>query len=297
MPKGTPNAEPFCSFPDCGKPNRSKGLCAGHDAQLRKGKPLTPLKAPLPTPTQPRECLTCHKVKEVSEFYVRSDGLPDRHCKVCVGEALKPGAAKRRREAGMKERWKIIVTLVDGVEGQECSWCREWKPLIDYYLFTPEKGEPYPMARCKPCVKDEAKVRHRTTADPYRQRPLGMGENRELSRVRLIRFQEAGKAAKSRREAVERDPERFRNYSAARRALVANAPVNDLTAEQWRIIVKVQEGRCFYCHRLQPLTLDHVIPLSRGGSHTASNVVGACQRCNSQKRAKMLDEWEGPRPA
>lgn len=46
------------------------------------------------------------------------------------------------------------------------------------------------------------------------------------------------------------------------------------------------EHRCQYCHRTFPekdLTLDHVIPVSKGGKKTWANIVTACLRCNQKK--------------
>ena len=37
--------------------------------------------------------------------------------------------------------------------------------------------------------------------------------------------------------------------------------------------------------------MDHLTPLSRGGSHTLENLAPACGRCNMQKSAKTYDEW------
>ena len=62
-------------------------------------------------------------------------------------------------------------------------------------------------------------------------------------------------------------------------------------------------GRCQYCgHRAE--SIDHVVPRSRGGSHTWENVVAACRRCNAGKRDRLLEETtmrltrrpEAPRP-
>ena len=44
---------------------------------------------------------------------------------------------------------------------------------------------------------------------------------------------------------------------------------------------------CQYCHKEFPtvqLTLDHVLPISRGGETTWENVVTACKKCNNKKR-------------
>ena len=48
-------------------------------------------------------------------------------------------------------------------------------------------------------------------------------------------------------------------------------------------------GRCQYCDKTAE-SLDHVIPRSRGGSHTWENVVAACRSCNNRKRDRLLEE-------
>ncbi len=53
------------------------------------------------------------------------------------------------------------------------------------------------------------------------------------------------------------------------------------------------ELRCQYCgHRFpsRDLTLDHVVPRSRGGKHCWTNVVAACYRCNDRKGQHTLRE-------
>lgn len=59
----------------------------------------------------------------------------------------------------------------------------------------------------------------------------------------------------------------------------------DLTYDQWKAILEKHDHRCAYCSTDQSITMDHVEPLSKGGPHTASNVVPACRSCNSSKRA------------
>jgi hypothetical protein len=49
--------------------------------------------------------------------------------------------------------------------------------------------------------------------------------------------------------------------------------------------------RCRYCGRTDHLTIDHVIPLSRGGTNRPENLVTACRYCNSQKSARTPEEW------
>ena len=80
-------------------------------------------------------------------------------------------------------------------------------------------------------------------------------------------------------------PEQTRAHRRHHRALIANAPINDFTHAQWIEIQMVYDHRCVYCHRRAKghLTQDHLTPLSKRGSHTASNIVPACQSCNSKK--------------
>jgi 5-methylcytosine-specific restriction protein A len=50
---------------------------------------------------------------------------------------------------------------------------------------------------------------------------------------------------------------------------------------------RVQRGACAYCGRKVPpreLTMDHVVPIARGGRSTKGNVVAACKECNNRKK-------------
>ena len=50
-----------------------------------------------------------------------------------------------------------------------------------------------------------------------------------------------------------------------------------------REVLRRDKYTCQYCGSTKQLTLDHVIPRSKGGKHTWDNVVIACERCNSRK--------------
>jgi len=55
------------------------------------------------------------------------------------------------------------------------------------------------------------------------------------------------------------------------------------------------EGICYYCHQRFPpkeLTLDHIVPLVRGGKTTKGNCVPACKECNNRKKDMLPIEWE-----
>lgn len=58
---------------------------------------------------------------------------------------------------------------------------------------------------------------------------------------------------------------------------------------------KTAPGLCYYCHRKFPykeLTMDHLVPLARGGRSTKDNLVPACKDCNTKKKNMMSVEWD-----
>jgi 5-methylcytosine-specific restriction endonuclease McrA len=98
---------------------------------------------------------------------------------------------------------------------------------------------------------------------------------------------------------MERNRERFaeairqrgRRNGHRRRARLKDARSPGVTTEQWRAICDAHGFRCAYCSVEDKLTVDHVVPISRGGLDAPDNVVPACKSCNSSKGAKLLTEW------
>lgn len=57
----------------------------------------------------------------------------------------------------------------------------------------------------------------------------------------------------------------------------------------------VAKGVCHWCGGTFPreeLTMDHVVPIVRGGTSSRGNVVPACKECNSRKKYLLPMEWE-----
>ena len=58
---------------------------------------------------------------------------------------------------------------------------------------------------------------------------------------------------------------------------------------------KTSTGTCWYCGLqvgFKNLTMDHVIPLSRGGRSTKDNLVPCCKACNNKKKSSLPVEWD-----
>lgn len=68
----------------------------------------------------------------------------------------------------------------------------------------------------------------------------------------------------------------------------------DLRKTQWWKR-KCSEGQCYYCGKDVPpkeMTMDHIVPIIRGGKSTRNNVVTACKECNNKKKHSLPVEWE-----
>ncbi len=134
-------------------------------------------------------------------------------------------------------------------------------------------------AKCRPCLTkgDEYRRLHPRAEYAAKYRDGHQDTNRVYQR-------EYRAAHSSELRAWRRaNKDRLNTHTNNRRAL-RNSLGNDLTREQWSAIKAVYRHCCAYCHRKAPLTQDHVIPLSKGGATTASNIVPACKPCNSAKR-------------
>lgn len=70
------------------------------------------------------------------------------------------------------------------------------------------------------------------------------------------------------------------NRKARRRSVIKSGVV---TKAEWDSIKADYSHRCAYCGKRRKLEQDHVVALSRGGAHAASNIKPACKPCNSRK--------------
>lgn len=81
------------------------------------------------------------------------------------------------------------------------------------------------------------------------------------------------------------DPEVLRRERARARALRQSA--------WWKR--RIAAGICYYCRRRvgpKALTMDHLVPLARGGRSVRGNVVPACKACNDRKQSRLPVEWQ-----
>ena len=72
------------------------------------------------------------------------------------------------------------------------------------------------------------------------------------------------------------------------------ARARELRGSQWWKR-RVADGVCYYCRRRvggKALTMDHIVPLGRGGTSVKGNVAPSCKDCNTRKKSMLPVEWQ-----
>jgi 5-methylcytosine-specific restriction endonuclease McrA len=88
------------------------------------------------------------------------------------------------------------------------------------------------------------------------------------------------------REWRKQNPDKVRVHSSNAKARRKKAPGHH-TVDDIAAITKAQKGRCAACgKKTKRLTVDHIIPLKKGGSNWPKNLQMLCATCNGSKNAK-----------
>lgn len=89
----------------------------------------------------------------------------------------------------------------------------------------------------------------------------------------------------------EAQSERHADYMSQRRATRHGGRVFTVIPRDRRRLLARYRNECVYCGSRGKIVFDHVIPLTRGGSHGVGNLAPSCIPCNRAKGTRLLTEW------
>lgn len=197
-------------------------------------------------------CSRCKKTKNISEFY--KDLRATNGLQSCCIECQKKWNKENSERLSAKKReWRKSPEVK----------IRLAKASKEYAKDNPEVMAQH---RKKYYLANKDKVRQ-AFAKWAKENPERIKENKK--------------------RATQANPALYRSYSATRRARMRNAQMFLITKKEYK---KLYSTDCFYCGN-SANSIDHVIPLSRGGSHSIGNLVPACLHCNCSKKDKTIMEW------
>ena len=169
---------------------------------------------------------------------------------------------------------------------------RERAKAREYAARTRKPPQPKLCADCRVSI---GVTRKRRCAECQRKRRNRMGQERWRNNPKRREQKMASK-----RSWHAANPDKGRVYELKRRALKRGAFVADVTADDVERMLREQRGLCVApgcgCSLSESgYHVDHVIPLSRGGTHEPANAQLLCPRCNLKKHDLMPEEFAAKR--
>lgn len=209
-----------------------------------------------------KQCTTCLNISPVTEFYRKKNGQSmGATCKQCSKQRV---MIWRKTSEGRLAAQQADARYKASPQGQQ-------------------KRRAY--SRSETARNGEKRYRHTLTG----QEALRRYRQSDKRKAVLHRYYQSGKGkvAIARYQATPKGKASLARGVHKRRGSMLIA--STVTAEEWAIIKGRAKNKCYYCQqKMQRLTMDHIIPLSKGGQHIASNIVPACRSCNSRKGNKIL---------
>lgn len=231
-----------------------------------------------------RTCNNCGQIKRLEDFEPKKGGLYGRaaQCRVC--RKIYFADYRKRNAEQISQR---MSSYYKNTKEARQAYAR------DYGIKNKEllKQKRRIWAEDNPDkVKEIQKRYNHKNADKVRSRRksyLQRNSQKIAKREKEYRENNRDKVLAAQKNWRLRNPEAFRQYNNLRRARrLANKSYRVTKKE----ILKLLSRPCLYCG-FKSEHIDHILPLSRGGSHSIGNLVGACSKCNLSKRNKTVMEW------
>jgi 5-methylcytosine-specific restriction endonuclease McrA len=171
-----------------------------------------------------------------------------------------------------------------------CPRCGKYKPLSEFHKNKSRKDGV--NGWCKLCMSEKLKARYQEKHDHIlEQARLYRINNPEKRKLICKNYRQSHREERRKNEyrLYHTNPKKYllRKLVVRHRKRVSE---NDgFTATEWEALCKKSDYRCVACKQKKPLTVDHVIPISQGGSNQIENIQPLCVVCNSKKYNKTID--------
>jgi 5-methylcytosine-specific restriction endonuclease McrA len=158
------------------------------------------------------------------------------------------------------------------------------------YYSNPEK---YRQDRKKWCRNNPDKVREkgkkwRDENPNYLKNYYQENKSTHYAKAREWIKKNPEKNREYKRKWKRNNPEANIVYKHKRRAKKAKAG-GGFTIKEWKQLCEKYDNKCLACGKHKKLTVDHVIPIAKGGHSNISNIQPLCRVCNSKKNARIID--------
>ena len=181
--------------------------------------------------------------------------------------------------------------------GCRCEECKAYKRRTDRARYERKIGRPVrvPMSAEELSRKNVARATAWQKANPervkelraaYRERNRAKLRKQSLERYYRLMAEDPERIRKARRDWQK--TEKGRRYKRYIETLRRRGVPYTEEALDW--IASLVDPVCFYCG--EPATeIDHLTPISRGGTGELSNLASSCRSCNARKRDLTVDEF------
>ena len=178
-----------------------------------------------------------------------------------------------------------------------CQTCQQEKPIYAdgqcNNCYQNKKIGLLPEKACTQCGQKDKKIRLGLCRKCYKQHwnDQNMQHIIEYNDQWDADHPERRKATEQRYDSSPRGRVINQINRQLRLARIKQAPGDGLPIEEWERILEEHHHRCYYCGASGKMTIEHMVPLSRGGAHDSSNIVPACEHCNKSKNTKTAEEF------
>jgi 5-methylcytosine-specific restriction endonuclease McrA len=195
-----------------------------------------------------------------------------------------------------RPRWGLVQFVCAKLEAPERCCSQEMKTCLQCgSVYAPKKmGAPslYCGATCKERARKKTPqrveaMRAAIARHYYRNRENVLQKHREWREKNPEKCSIHSAAYRARHPEAAKSQVRAGNH---RRRAQKTSAGGSYTRDQWQSLLLSFGNRCLWCgNDSERLTVDHVIPVSLGGTSDISNLQPLCFSCNSRKRNRVMD--------